>query len=96
VNLEHSLRLGERPVTIPFARLNGDELHVRVLLGEPLLDVLDPLVLVGGAEARRDDRELALPTQDARRLVGECVADPLRRRLIDEEITRVRLRVGPT
>ena len=94
IDLEHRLRLGERPVAIAVARPDRHELHLRDTSRQPLFDVLDPFVLVRRAEARGDDRELALAAHDARRLVRQRVADPLRRRLVDEEVARVLLRVG--
>ena len=61
---------------------------------QPLLDVLFPLVLVRRGQRGGDDRELALAAHDARGVVHERVADPLRRRLVDEEVAGVRLGVG--
>ena len=93
MHLEHRLRLGEGSISVTIARLNRDELYLRIALREALADVLDPLVLIRGAQAGSDDRELAALPHDARGAVGERVADALGRCLVDEEIARVALRI---
>src|SRR5262245_51904472 len=94
VYLEDCLGLGECAIAVPVARPDGDQLHLGVLLTEPGFDVLDPFVLVGGAQRSGDDCEFALTPQDPRRLVGERVSNSLRRGLVDKEVARIRLRVG--
>ena len=71
IDTQDRLRLGERLVAVVVARANRRELQVRVLLGEPLPDVGDPLVLIRGAERAGDDRELATASEQPRRFVGQ-------------------------
>ena len=65
-----------------------------ILLGQPFLDVRDPLVLIGGAQRASDNGELAAAAEQPRRLVGERRRDAFGRCLIDEEVPRIGLRVG--
>src|SRR6266498_583701 len=78
INLEHRLRFGESAVTVALARLNRNEMHVRIFLRQPLLDVLDPLVLISRAQRGGDDGEVALVSHDSRGLVDQRVANSLR------------------
>ena len=94
VHLEDRLCLGERAIAVAVAGPDRDQLQPGVLLRDPGLDEADPLVLIGRAQRRRDDRELARAADEPRRLVGERFANPLRRRLVHQEIARVGLRVG--
>ena len=68
-------------------------MDLRILL-DPRFDVLNPLVLIGRRQRAGDNREIARAVQDPVRLVGQRIAQPLRRRLIDEEVARIRLGIG--
>src|SRR4030081_3442098 len=92
--LQHRLCLGEGAVAVAVARLDGNELDVRVARCESLPDVADPLVLIRSAQAGRDDGEVALSIHDPRGFVGERVANALRRRLVDEEVPCAGFGVG--
>ena len=94
MHAQDRLCLGERLVAVVVGRPDRRQRQARMLLRDALLDERDPLVLVGRAERAGEDRELALAVEQARRFVGQRVADAFRRRLVDEEVARVRLGVG--
>src|SRR5260370_29508755 len=89
MGFEDGLRLGKGAIPIAFAGLNRHECHVGILLSQSRLDVLNPFILVGGAERGRDDREFAFAIHNSRGLVSEGVSYPLWRGLVDEKIARV-------
>ena len=93
IHLQNRLRLRERLVAIVVARPNRHERQPRITIGEPLLDELDPFVLIRRGEGAGDDGEFTALVQQPCGLVGQRVADAFGRGLVDEELARVRLRV---
>ncbi len=93
--LRHLLRLG----LIVIGRFGGDEREVGIL-GQLLLHVLDPLVLIGGGEGGGDDGDFAAGLGGVTIAdilgegVNEGVADLLGRGLIHEEGAGIRSGVG--
>src|SRR4051794_16640829 len=85
IGLQEALRLLEGLLVVVVAIGDLHELDVLVLrLGQLLLHVLDPGVLVRGVGRGREDRDLALAADLLGDEVDLALADERRRRLVDE------------
>src|SRR5205823_11764370 len=81
IDLQYGLSLRECTVAVVLAGTDGIQLDVPVFGGHAFFYVLDPLILIRGAERPGDDYELAFTAEDLSGPVHQCIADALGRRL---------------